>query len=193
MSRPRFDARALALVGISKDQIRALEQAFSVIVNVTAVEEAVAVLDTTVSDIDASVTTLDTSLTALDATVATLPVRAVSASVPTVYTWISNDSGATWNTTSPQTQTAYFYDDEGTEIASQVISAARVDLTGEITASTGAQAGESVTVTLPADNGNTQVVSVVVVHNDSKAQTTLTWQSLTDTTALGGYGGGPSK
>lgn len=125
--------------------------------------------------------------------VAGLPVRAVSASVSKVYTWISNDSGGTWDTASPQTQTATFYDADGAVIATQVISAARVDLTGEITASTGAHVGEDVTITYPSDNGSSQVVSVVVKHDDSAAQTTLTWQSLTDTTALGGFSGGPSK
>lgn len=164
-SSPKFNAAWLGKLGIPRDQVRALESA-------VAAAPAVA---------------------ALEVTVAALPVRAVSASVPKAYTWISNDSGATWNTTSPQTMTAYFYDDTGAQISSQVISAARVDLTGKITASTGAQTGEAVTVTYPSDNGNTQVVSVIVTHTASKAQTTLTWQSLTDTTALGSWSGGPSK
>ena len=171
-SSPKFNAGLLGKLGISRDQVRALEAAVAAAPIAAAVEA---------------------DLATLDATVATLPVRSVSASVPKVYTWISNDSGATWNTTSPQTQTAYFYDDTGAQISSQVISAARVDLTGEITTSTSTATGEAMTITHPTDNGNIQVASVTIVHTASKAQTTLTWQSLTDTTALGGYTGGPGK
>jgi hypothetical protein len=171
-SSPKFDASVLGRIGFPRDQVRALERAFQTIADLSAVQ----------SDV-----------TALDATVATLPVRAISASVPMIYIWISNDSGATWNETSPKTMTATFYDDAGASIATQIISAARVDLTGEITTSTSTHTGEAVTVTHPADNGNTQIASVIVAHTASKAQTTLTWQSITDTTALGGYSGGPSK
>jgi len=171
-SSPKFNAALLGKLGISRDQVRALEAAVQIVPTVETVE---------------------TDLATLDATVATLPVRSVSASVPMVYTWISNDSGSTWNTSSPQTMTAYFYDDAGTQISSQVISAARVDISGEITTSTSTATGETMTITHPSDNGNTQVASVIITHTASKAQTTLTWQSITDTTALGGYSGGPSK
>ena len=118
---------------------------------------------------------------------------AVTVSVPQTYTWISNDAGATWGTTTPQTQTMLWYRG-GLQIASVTISGARNNGTGFITLTVTAQSGEPVTVTLNG-SGTSQLVSAVGVHDLSQAQTYCTFQSLTDTTALGGSsgGGGPGK
>lgn len=116
--------------------------------------------------------------------------KSVAASPPQVYTWISNDAGATWGTSSPQSLTATFARG-GVQIASQVITATRVDLTGAITLSAGTHDGEAISIAY--SNNGTQIASATITHDTSLAQTTITFQALKDGTAVGGFSGGPSK
>jgi predicted methyltransferase MtxX (methanogen marker protein 4) len=76
-------------------------------------------------------------------------------------------------------------------IATQVISGARNDVTGNITLTATTHTGEAVTVTF-ANNG-TQVASATIVHDESMAQTSVLFQSIKDGTALGGFSGGGGK
>lgn len=116
--------------------------------------------------------------------------KSVTASPPQVYTWISNDAGATWGTSSPQSLTATFARG-GIQIATQTVTATRVDLTGAITLVSGAHTGEQVSVTF--SNNGTQIASATLSHDLSLAQTTITFQALKDGTAIGSYSGGPGK
>jgi hypothetical protein len=115
---------------------------------------------------------------------------AVAASVPANYTWISNDAGATWLTTSPQSLYVRFYRGN-LEVASQEIIGTRNDGTGAITLTAGAHSGEAVDIsTFPAPS---QVISATVTHALSQAQSYVAFSASTDTTALGGYTGGGGK
>lgn len=147
MSTARLSARTLQLMGLTRDQVLALQSAAAPVI----------------------------------------------ASAPATYTWISNDAGATWLTTSPQTLTATFRRGNK-EIATRTISASRNDGTGAVTLTDSSHAGEPTTVTF---SGNaTSIASAVIVHDLSQARTYVVFQTLKDGTALGTYsggGGGPSK
>lgn len=117
----------------------------------------------------------------------------VIASAPNTYTWISNDAGATWLTTSPQSLTATFRRGNK-EIATHTLTAVRTDVTGAIALTSTAHAGESTIVEISGSGSS--IASAVVIHELSQARTYIVFQTLKDGTALGTYsggGGGPSK
>lgn len=125
----------------------------------------------------------------LSATVADLP----GASAPQTFLRISNDLGATWSPVSTTgSLTATFYNTEDTVIATQAITGTCSNVTGYWTLTAGAATLLPTTITYSTGNGTSQIVSATVALGGR--QTTLTFISSIDSTALGGYtGGGPGK
>ena len=146
-------------------------------------------------DVSATVVDLDTTVTSIDSAVDALPTDSdvIAAGPAQSYVRVSNDGGATWLTTSPQTLTLSFYDLNGNSVASRQIIGTWDDGTGFITMTSGTTTGLTTTVSYSAGNGSEQVVTATVSVNGR--YTSATFLSQIDTTALGGYsgGGGPSK